>query len=271
MTMPEFYDVLFEVSSETRYKIIVELKAQKAGITHISKALEISQAEASRHFRRLSQIGIIEKDPDGLYAVTLFGDLVLRLLNPFGFISEHYEYFQTHNLSKIPLQFISRMHELDKGRGNYRSRANIMGVQENISRVGNSAEEYVNIIFDEAMTEYIMHNDPEQSASGSFNPTSKPNIKFRVILPESFNPDDISEKLRSKYVELIQTEDREYRKHPNPGVVLHSSEKEISILSFPLPNWEFDYLGFEATDEASLKWTKDLFDYYWAKSSPVHI
>jgi len=270
MTMPEFYDVLFEVSSETRHKIIVELKAQKAGITHISKTLEISQAEASRHFRRLSQIGIIEKDPDGLYSVTLFGDLILRLLKPFGFVSEHYEYFQTHNLSETPQQFISRMHELEQSKANYTSRANIMGVQENISRVGNSAEEYVNIIFDEDMTEYIMHNDPEQSASSSFTPTSKPNIKFRAILPESFNPDDIPGKLRYKYIELIQTEDREYRKYPNPGVVLHSSEKEISILSFPLPSWEFDYLGFEATDEASIKWSKDLFDYYWAKSSPVY-
>ena len=71
-------------------------------------------------------------------------------------------------------------------------------------------------------------------------------------------------------VELIQTEDREYRKHPNPGVVLHSSEKEVSILSFPLTSGEFDYLGFEAIDEVSIKWSGDLFDYYWAKSSPVH-
>ena len=266
MTMPEFSDVLFEVSSETRFLILEELRTQKAGITHISKALDISQAEASRHFRRLSQIGIINKEPDGLYAVTMFGELIYRLLKPFGFVSKHFDYFNSHDLSRVPIQFISRIHELEQSRSSYTNRANIMGVQENISRVGNNAEQYVNIIFDEAMTKYITYNNPAQSGSDSFNPTSKPNIRFRA----SFNPDDIPTDMLSKYVELIQKEDREYRAHSDLGVVLHSSEKEVSILTFPLSNGEYDYLGFEATDIDSLTWCNDLFEYYWEKSSPVY-
>ena len=70
---------------------------------------------------------------------------------------------------------------------------------------------------------------------------------------------------------LIHTEDREYRTHSELSVVLHSSEKEISILTFPLSTGEYDYLGFEATDLDSLTWYKDLFDYYWTKSSPVYL
>ena len=270
MTMSEFYDVLYEVSSETRHMILKELRKEKAGITHLSKALGISQAEASRHFRRLAQIGVIEKDPDGLYAVTLYGDLIYRLLEPFSFVSEHYDYFKTHDVSMVPHHFISRMHELERSKANYANRANIMGVQENISRVGSEAEDYVNIIQDEAMTEYIMYNNPESGGSKFFQPTSKPNIRFRVILPDGFDPKNMPDIMRSRYIELIKTENREYRTHPELGVALHSSEKEMPILAFPLSDGNYDYLGFEATDSSSLMWSRDLFDYYWEKASPVY-
>jgi predicted transcriptional regulator len=269
MTMPEFYDVLFEVSSETRYKIMTELRTQNVGITHISNSLSISQAEASRHFRRLTQTGIIEKDPKGLYRITNFGDMIFRLLKPFSFVSKHYDYFRNRDLSSLPHQFISRLYELEKSEANYQSRANIFRLQEKITRVGPEAEEYVNVILDEEMTNFTMYNLPNPKSVQNFTPTSKPNVHFRAILPSSFDPDKIPEPLRSKYVELVNNESREYRSCSDLSVILHSSEKEMPVLSFLSSDGEYDYLGFEATDEDSIKWNKDLFEYYWRKAYPI--
>ena len=49
------------------------------------------------------------------------------------------------------------------------------------------------------------------------------------------------------------------------------SEKEASIISFPDENGLFDYLGFEANDVNSLKWCKELFEYYWERAKPVSL
>ena len=52
-------DMLFEVSSEIRLRILESLSNSSNTVTDISNQLDVSMTETSRHFNRLSQAGLI--------------------------------------------------------------------------------------------------------------------------------------------------------------------------------------------------------------------
>ena len=77
MVMVNLDDMLFEVSSEIRLRILKSLINVPATLTDISNLLDVSMTEASRHFNRLSQIGLIKKNPDRDYNITILGKTIL--------------------------------------------------------------------------------------------------------------------------------------------------------------------------------------------------
>ena len=81
MSYPEkFYDLLFEVSNEYRHSLMLELRKQPNRITELSKKMEMTSQEVSRHLNRLSEISLIYKDTDGYFSLTSLGETVLVLL-----------------------------------------------------------------------------------------------------------------------------------------------------------------------------------------------
>jgi predicted transcriptional regulator len=89
-----------------------EIQKQRLKLSHISKRLDMTVTEASRHLQRLSEAKLVEKDVEGLYKLTPFGELTLSLLPSFDFISKHRDYFTTHTISHLPHEFINRIGDL---------------------------------------------------------------------------------------------------------------------------------------------------------------
>lgn len=56
MAMVNLDDMLFEVSSEIRLRILESLMNGPATVTDVSNRLDVSMTEASRHFNRLSRL-----------------------------------------------------------------------------------------------------------------------------------------------------------------------------------------------------------------------
>jgi predicted transcriptional regulator len=108
-------DLLFELSSEERMDILVKLNRKPMKLSHIAPELKITVAEASRHLQRLSDTGLIQKNSDGLYAVTPYGSLVLSLMPGLDFTSRNRGYFSEHLVSVIPHKFRNRIGELATG------------------------------------------------------------------------------------------------------------------------------------------------------------
>jgi len=46
------------------------------------------------------------------------------------------------------------------------------------------------------------------------------------------------------------------------------SEREVALVSFPLSDGGFDYIGFSTKDKFTHKWCEDLFKYYWDRAIP---
>jgi predicted transcriptional regulator len=62
--------LLFELSSTERLNILLELQGKEHKLSQLSKDLDLTVSETSRHFQRLSEVGLVQKESDGLYKVT---------------------------------------------------------------------------------------------------------------------------------------------------------------------------------------------------------
>ena len=69
--MEDLCDLLFEFSSPERMRIMKSLLAERLKLTQVSKKLDMTVTEASRHLQRLSDIQLIEKDVDGAFSPDL--------------------------------------------------------------------------------------------------------------------------------------------------------------------------------------------------------
>ena len=61
--------------------VLLELQKQRLKLSHISEKLDMTITEASRHLQRLSEARLIQKEVDGSYGLTHFGNLTLSLLS----------------------------------------------------------------------------------------------------------------------------------------------------------------------------------------------
>ena len=106
------HDLFFEASHEDRYAILQVLQKNAMRITDIAKELDINNPEARRHVSRLSDVGLIHRDVEGLYHLSPYGEACITLFSEFDFLSTNREYFGSHSLSRIPVKFIKCVGEL---------------------------------------------------------------------------------------------------------------------------------------------------------------
>ena len=259
-------DMLFEVSSEIRHKILMCLMNRPYTVTSITKELDISMTEASRHFNRLAQVELIQKQPDGQYSITILGKTVLTQLAPLEFITRHSEYFDSHDATGIPERFLNRIHELGEATPTYTIRANIMKTVEKLGKSIEEAEKHYECIFDQSAMELIIYADPDPESETQVKTKIREGLRCRVLLPDTIDYDKIHPESMNEFMELNRYENFEFRLIKEPPVFLQMNEKRVALLAFPDQSNAIDYLGFEATDERSLGLCQDIFDYYWSTS-----
>ena len=267
--MFDLYDMLFEVSNDIRHRILMLLRDGPDTVTHISQELDISMTEASRHFNRLSQAGLIQKNPEGDHSITLMGKTVLSQVEPLAFVVEHSDYFQGHDATRLPEQFLNRIHEIRGAEPNYMKRANIMRLVEKIAGIPVEAKEYSHCILDESSMELVLYSEPEEDNENTesiINSISS-GIDSRALFPSSLDKSRIPPDSLKAFNDLHQLGNFEFRVIDSVDIFIYMNEK-YSIISFPDKNNKFDYLGFESTDQKTLSWCKDVYNYYWQRSKP---
>ena len=253
----DFYDLIFEVSNEYRHKILLLLQKKALRLTHIAKDMGLNNPEIRRHISRLQNVGLIQRDIEGFYHLTPFGELVLGQLGELEFTSRHREYFKSHSLANLPSNFISRISDLSGSMFT----ADIFGFFYNIETVIKEAEEYVWFNVDQY---------PVTALSYIVKALEK-GVKFRTIEHEESiaghhlilqAPDETQTMTLVRTTPLI-----EQRTSSKIDVILYLSEKRC-VLAFPDIDRGFDYRGFTATDERARRWCTDLFQHYWNVAEP---
>lgn len=252
--LDKFCDLLFEISNEDRLKIMEELGSAPLHATGVSRRLDIPTQEASRHLIRLTEVGLIVKNPDGLYSLTPYGSLSLRLLDGERFASLHRDYFTTHTADALPPCFASRIGELSQST----LIDDVMITMHNVERVIREAQEYVIRMTDRYQLTAIPHIADALERGVGFKVIEPVNI----VRPPSYEPDsrltqaEVDDKWKDRAVEKL-------------GVCLTVSEREVATLCFPAPDGRFDYYGFTSKDPNTHKWCMDLFEHYWGAGGRI--
>jgi predicted transcriptional regulator len=182
--MEDSSSLLFELSNDERMTILKNLCKEKLKLSHIAKIQDITATEASRHLQRLSDARLIQKDVDGFFHLTKYGQINLSLLDSLFFTSGNRQYFLDHDASVLPYQFINGLGELSVSsfQGDF---ITTFAYVEGMMR---SAEEYV----------YAMEEQFHVNAPPIITEKMKLGVVFRTILPETlfrlpaFDPQRVS-------------------------------------------------------------------------------
>lgn len=248
----EFYSLLFEVSNEIRHRILLFLKDKAMRITEIAKELDLNHPEIRRHVTRLRDIGLITRDAEGYYRLTPYGEASIILFQEFEFLSANNNYFENHSLSGIPTQYLKRIGELRKTMS-LTNAIDYFRFSDNLLR---ESKEYVWLLVDQF---------PVNSLPAIVNSIDR-GVKFKIIETKEriLNP-DLNALTSSESQALNRTRSTpltEQKMIDEVPVNLFISENSC-VLAFPTPDGKYDFKGFYGTNNSTLNWSKDLFQYYW--------
>ena len=245
--MERLHKLLFELSSPERISIMSKLEKDECKLSQLSRKLQLTVTETSRHLQRLNEAKLIQKNSNGKYGLTQFGRLAMFLLEDLSFLLAHREYFLEYDASGVPRQFIDRFGEL--AHGVYVGEA-LGNLEEGENRI-REAQKFVWILSDAVLT---------NSVPILMEKVKKP-FDLRIVLPEGkFPPENASR--------LPLASNTHKRVLPKIDVLIVMTE---SYAVFCLPTWsgKIDYTGFSGQDARFRKWCRDLFLYYWERAKPV--
>ena len=250
-----FHDLLFEMSNEYRYRILLILRDQPKRITGLTKDFGLTLTEVRRHVARLSQAELIQKDTEGHYHLTEIGKMVLVEIQEFDFLSRYKAYLNAHTLMGLPTEFIKRLGDLCEGS----HVGNVLDFIRQTESIITEAQEYVWLLVDQM---------PIHNLTPIIGALER-GVEFRFIEPieRVLNPDldSLTSEETRELARTRQTPLTEQRMIGEIGVFLYASESKCA-LSFPTDEGVFDYTGFIATDEKALGFCRDVFDHFWRKS-----
>lgn len=247
-----FHDLLFEMSNENRYGVLLILRKQAKRIADLTREMNLATTEVRRHVSRLAEVDLIQRDIGGFYHLTPYGETSLLLFQELIFLSSNSEYFKTHTLSKIPTGYVKQIGKL----GASIKLNDAMDFLRHTENLLKESKEYAWLLVDQF---------PMNSLS-SIVEAIEHGVKFRIIEPRERILDPDIESMTSEETQALsrtrQTPLVEQRMVDEVNVHLFLSENQC-VVAFPTSNGQYDYRGFTATDDSSLKWCRELFQNYW--------
>ena len=230
--------LFFELASESRLGILRKLEEKKWKMNDVARKLDLTTTETFRQLQRLSEALLVQKQPEGTYAITQYGRLVLQLSSSLEFVFKHKQYFLTHDVWRLPQQFVNRIGAL--------SQTNLrMGMIESTTKSSQMIGE---------AQQYMWGISPEPLPQ-SFDAIAKEipkGVEYKILSPQP-------------PAKLPNLENRTLSDIP---AIMALTEKEAGI-SFRFIGGRTDYAGFFGKDPVFLNWVKDLFLYYWNKGMRV--
>ncbi len=259
--MEHLAELLFILASVDRLTLLSEMATEKkCRLNQLTSKLSATPQETSKHLMRLRDAKLIEKDSDGFFGLTAFGRIMLNLLPSIGFLTQNREYFLSHDISSLPLEFIERLGELQENEYGEKVGAILAHVQQ----VVQDAEEYIWL-----MADHTLGGQGYVTRSGKLESTSS--VTWRVIIPDDNSIDwtrlRISVGTHKGRIEYHLIEDPIDIK---AGMALN---EKIAGVTFPDITGKLDFnSGFRSDNPVFRQWCQDLFVFHWnTKGKRVYI
>lgn len=257
--MERLCDILFELSNEDRLEILLRLVEEPFNLTTLSKKLDLTTQETSRHVFRLTEVNLTRKDPEGLIHVNPVGKLLLTQMRDMELVSRHLEYFNLHRTDHLPVEFTSRLGELT----NATYIDDVMVVLHNMENVIAEAEEYI----------WSMTDQYPANAYSLFAEALERGVVLNAIERKGYSAppqilEAIPEEVRETIIRLRSKGFVVDRLIPDVDIHIFMTEKEVASVAFPLHGGRFDYIGFSSKDPQVHKWCHDVYEHYWETAKP---
>jgi predicted transcriptional regulator len=252
-------DILFELSNEDRLQILLNLSENPSNLTHLSKKLDLTTQETSRHISRLTELNLTRKNTQGLFQINPVGRLLLTQMRDMELVSRHLEYFNNHKTEHLPVKFTSRLGELV----NATYVNDVMVVLHSMEKVISEAEEYI----------WSMTSQYPANAYSLFADAMRRGVVLYAIEKEGYSPppqilDYIPKKVKEDIARLRREGLAIDRLLNDIDIHIFMNEKEVASVAFPLHDGRFDYLGFTSKNPQVHNWCHDVYEHYWELSKP---
>ncbi|MHA1975842.1 MAG: ArsR family transcriptional regulator [Candidatus Hodarchaeales archaeon] len=235
--------LITEFANPIRIEILQQLSLSPISFTDLSKRLNISNSEVSRHLNRLTEQRFVHKELGSKnLKLTSFGELMITVFSPLDFIFHHAEFFQNHDLTNLPSLF---KHDLDQlidaeliqGTGN---------IMLKIQELTEALKEEVWVMTDQAF------------------PFGKQGMDTRYIVPPEM----------AKYSPNIEDFNRSTiaRVLPHISIALLVADKESGMIFFPDNHGNPDFSqGFyvKKENELGIEYIRRLWNYFWEKGKAL--
>ena len=239
----DVHELMFELSHPGRLEALRILSQKPHRLTDISKALNLTTAEISRHLGRLSKARLITKHGDGRYSLTPFGGIILQELDNLRFVTKHNRYFSTHDFSVIPedLRWLNAISNCELVEGTLE----IMSIVEDLTK---NAKKHVRIISDQPMRSIVSKTVQK----------AKKGVDFKIIYPEDVKvPNDYRLKNGTPIEVRLMDEVRFSMK----------SNEKIAGIVLPDLDGKIDYeFALVRNKPQFVRWSELLFDYFWQRA-----
>ena len=242
-------ELMFILASDDRLALLSGISDRRQRLTSLSKVINSSPQECSRHLSRLSDAGFIKKDSSGFYETTTIGKAVQTIFPSIKFLLKHKNSFLSHDLSFLPKSFIERIGELSGGQYiNHLSR-----VLSHIKRTISEAREYIWLISDQPIV-------PGASVGKSF---PSRDMEARFLFEQIVDQREFIE------AKPLLPERLEIRTAGDVRIAMAINETTAGVC-FPGLDGDLDFnVGFVGKDAQFRAWCCDLFEYYWTKSTKM--
>jgi predicted transcriptional regulator len=253
--MENLAELLFILASIDRLTLLSEIAIEKKlKLSQLTTKLSATSQETSKHLMRLRNAKLIEKDSDGFFGLTAFGKIILNIVPSISFLTQNREYFLSHDISSLPLEFIERLGELEEGQ--YADK--VGSVLAHTQQAVQGAEEYICLMADHRLgdQEYVTKSGKLESNS---------TVTWRVIVPanSSINWTELRRTVgtHTGRIEYHLIEDPSDIK---AGIALN---EKIAGVTFLDPTGKLDFNGgFRSGNPLFRKWCEDLFVIHWNKN-----
>ena len=178
-------------------------------ISKLADIIDATKPEIHRNVTRLSKAGLIEKNIDGNYGLTVYGNAVLVQIPSMTFFTENKQFFKNHTLGNIEDKFIQRIGALE----NKKHVKGYVKTLEKWRQIHENAEKYIYNILSEV------------PYSGDIIEVISKQLKNDLHIRSVFSDKAIIQENRKKIFE-----EKDFQKYVKSGNLERKMKKNVTVV-----------------------------------------